>query len=116
MHKRKAAGERLGTAFVYPHATSPKTPIQPCLPKLVPVQVVDQKVGRGVDADEQVGQPHDHDDGAVELAVAGDVVLALRTHQLVEVRDDFEALTYDKERRHSCKDLSQWLIFVHSIT
>lgn len=94
---------RLGRFLLEATAQAPAIGLQPGLAKLVAIEVVHEKIGRRVDADQEMRESHDHDHGRVHLALTIGITL-LTPDQLVEVGNDFDALTYDEEGGHGCKE------------
>ena len=65
--------------------------------ELVAAQVVEEEVGRGVDADQKVGQADDHDHRGVQVALLPVRGLLRAPDQLVEIGNDLEALADDEK-------------------
>lgn len=81
---------------------APATPVgvDPRLPELLPVQVVNEEVRGRVEADEEVGEPHDdiHHRDFAHGAVVAEVAVVAAHDQLVQVRNDLKGLTEDEKR------------------
>ena len=90
----------------------PAVEVEPGHPELAPGEVVDEKVGRRVEAHEQVGDPDDTGGDGVKLALlTRGSGLRRAPNQLVEIRDDLEALADDEEGAHCNQNDAEIMFF-----
>ena len=100
--ERLLVGERVVRRRRVP--AQPAVEVEPRHAELAPGEVVDEEVGRRVEAHEEVGDPDDPRRDRIELALARDPGLRRAPDELVEVGDDLEALADDEEGAHGDQD------------
>jgi len=86
----------------------------PCLPKLLSIEVVNKKVCWRVEADKEVWKSHDdiHHRNFTHCTIVAQISTVSADNQLVQIRNNLKGLAENEQGRHSDENNCKWMFFL----